>query len=162
MQPSRIHVAPCKWPGCSNEESSMQIATEEQGIWLNFSRYHNRYQKLLSQGFWISVDSVANTSCGVVCSIVDASFTSGGQSWATEKKLDHCLHCLYYPNHFICNVYSHLQNQIPELPVEPNFCACLPANKFDFLFSFHTWQFILHVLIPCPMQRPASGINTCK
>lgn len=27
-----------------------------------------------------------------------------------------------------------------EPPAEPNSCACLPTHKFDFLFSFHTWQ----------------------
>lgn len=30
--------------------------------------------------------------------------------------------------------------QCLEPPVEPNSFVCLPTNKFDFLFSFHTWQ----------------------
>lgn len=70
MEPSPIHTAQGKRPGCSNEESSVQTATEERSVWLNFRSLclHNRCQKLLGEGdvFWLSVDAVANTFCGVV------------------------------------------------------------------------------------------------
>lgn len=163
MQPSHIHtMVHCKLLGCSNEDSSVNH-------WVNHCRgigHMTKFQQksLPSQQlskvtdprevFQISIDAAANTWCGVVHSIVDASLVSREQSQATEKKLDHYLQCLYHPSHFIwmsgttrrSKFLNCLKNQVYMTP----FSSDLKHNKSVFSLQCFYVQWEINIFCGKP------------